>query len=93
MDQDDELTHLDRKGQARMVDVGAKEKTQREARAARVVQAAEGNAWKYHLRPGPLRFAAHRALWLGSCLAPGVMMRQFDWIYGHDVTRPPAGGR
>lgn len=33
MDQDDELTHLDRKGQARMVDVGAKQKTQREARA------------------------------------------------------------
>lgn len=33
MDQDDELTHLDRKGQARMVDVGQKDKTAREARA------------------------------------------------------------
>lgn len=33
MDQDDELTHLDRKGQARMVDVGEKAKTSREARA------------------------------------------------------------
>ena len=33
MDRDDELTHLDRKGQARMVDVGQKDKTAREARA------------------------------------------------------------
>ena len=33
MDRDDELTHLDRDGQARMVDVGEKTKTAREARA------------------------------------------------------------
>lgn len=33
MKRDDELTHLDQRGQARMVDVGAKEKTSREARA------------------------------------------------------------
>jgi cyclic pyranopterin phosphate synthase len=33
MDQDDELTHLDQKGQARMVDVGEKAKSAREARA------------------------------------------------------------
>ena len=33
MDRDDELTHLDRDGQARMVDVGEKSKTAREARA------------------------------------------------------------
>ncbi len=33
MDADDELTHLDRDGQARMVDVGEKDKTDREARA------------------------------------------------------------
>lgn len=32
-----ELTHLDEKGQARMVDVGAKEHTQREARAMAVI--------------------------------------------------------
>ncbi|WP_227267916.1 FAD-dependent monooxygenase [Roseobacter weihaiensis] len=58
----------------------------RRARAARVVSAASGNAWKYHLRPGPVRWAAHRALSMGSRLAPGVMMSQFDWIYRHDVT-------
>ena len=33
MDEDDELTHLDRDGQATMVDVGGKAKTTREARA------------------------------------------------------------
>ena len=33
MDRDDELTHLDRDGQAKMVDVGDKAKTAREARA------------------------------------------------------------
>lgn len=58
----------------------------RRERAARVVSAASGNAWKYHLRPGPMRWAAHQALRMGSRLAPGAMMSQFDWIYRHDVT-------
>ncbi len=61
----------------------------RAGRAARVVAAASRNAWKYHLAFPPLRWAAHGALRLGGRLAPGRMMRQFDWIYGHDVT---AGG-
>lgn len=55
-------------------------------RATRVVAAASGNAWKYHISSKPLRFAAHAALRLGGAVAPGRMMRQFDWIYGHDVT-------
>jgi salicylate hydroxylase len=61
---------------------------QRKPRAARVIAAANGNAWKYHLRHGPVRLAAHVALKLGSRIAPGLMMRQFDWLYGHDVTKP-----
>ncbi len=40
MDRDDELTHLDRDGQARMVDVGAKDKTAREARARATLRMA-----------------------------------------------------
>ncbi|WP_113911295.1 FAD-dependent monooxygenase [Roseovarius dicentrarchi] len=55
-------------------------------RATRVVDAASGNAWKYHISSKPLRFAAHAALRLGGAVAPERMMRQFDWIYGHDVT-------
>lgn len=58
----------------------------RRPRAERVIKAASGNAWKYHLRPGPLRWAAHAGLRLGSRFAPGSMMRQFNWLYGYDVT-------
>lgn len=58
----------------------------RRARAVRVIDAANGNAWKYHLRPGPVRGAAHLGLRLAGRVAPGAMLRGFDWIYGHDVT-------
>ncbi|MEP2641086.1 FAD-dependent monooxygenase, partial [Roseobacter sp.] len=60
----------------------------RRGRAVRVIDAAGRNARKYHLREGPVRSAAHFALGLGSRLAPGQMIRQFEWIYGHDVTQP-----
>lgn len=60
----------------------------RRARACKVINAATGNAWKYHLRVGPLRLAAHTALKLGGSLAPGKMLHQFDWLYLHDETRP-----
>lgn len=59
----------------------------REGRVRRVVEAARRNAWKYHLSFGPLRWAAHTALRAGGALAPERMMRRFDWLYGHDVTR------
>ncbi|MFD0857788.1 FAD-dependent monooxygenase [Roseovarius aquimarinus] len=58
----------------------------REDRARAIVEAANGNAWKYHLKFKPLRAAAHAALRLGGAIAPGRMMGRFDWIYGHDVT-------
>lgn len=58
----------------------------RKARAEKVIEAASRNAWKYHLKEGPLRRLAHLGLSLGSQVAPGRMMRQFNWIYGHDVT-------
>lgn len=71
---------------ASISDALASYQTAREGRARRVVEAANGNAWKYHLSFKPLRFAAHSALRLGGAVAPERMMRQFDWIYGHDVT-------
>lgn len=58
----------------------------RRDRVVKVIAAANGNAWKYHLRSAPVRAAAHLALRLGGQLAPGHMVRQFDWLYGHDVT-------
>ncbi|UWQ93176.1 FAD-dependent monooxygenase [Rhodobacteraceae bacterium M382] len=60
--------------------------TLRRPRAAKVVGAANGNAWKYHLRLPPVRGMAHMVLGLGGRLAPRRMVRQFDWIYRHDVT-------
>ena len=58
----------------------------RQDRARKVIHAANGNAWKYHLRFPPVRAAAHLALHLGGRFAPGAMVRQFDWLYGYDVT-------
>lgn len=58
----------------------------RRDRVVRVVAAANGNAWKYHLRPGAFRTAAHWALRLGGKVAPGRMLHRYDWIYGVDVT-------
>ncbi len=64
----------------------ARYQARRRDRAVRVIGAANGNAWKYHLRSAPLRGAAHLALRLGGRLAPERMVRRFDWLYGHDVT-------
>ena len=58
----------------------------RQPRVRRVIAAANRNAWRYHLSPGPLRWAAHTGLRLGSRFAPGRMLGSFDWIYRHDVT-------
>ena len=59
--------------------------SRRRERAQNVVSAANGNAWKYHLRP-PFNWPAHQILKLGGRLAPGRLVAQFDWIYRHDVT-------
>lgn len=58
----------------------------RQARARRVIAAANGNAWKYHLRFPPLRAAGHLGLRAVGRMAPAAMVRSFDWLYGHDVT-------
>jgi salicylate hydroxylase len=58
----------------------------RKPRVSRVIKAAESNAWRFHLHPGPVRFAAHTAIRLGGRLAPSRMLGAFDWLYGFDVT-------
>ncbi|MFT6674076.1 MAG: salicylate hydroxylase [Sulfitobacter sp.] len=57
------------------------------ARVKRVIDAANSNAWRYHLKPGPFRTLAHLGLGLGSRLAPSRMIGAYDWLYGHDVTK------
>ena len=51
-----------------------------------MIAAANGNAWKYHLRNPLIRGVAHRVLGLASRAAPGQMVKQFDWLYGYDAT-------
>ncbi|SNS41380.1 FAD-dependent monooxygenase [Antarctobacter heliothermus] len=58
----------------------------RRDRVVKVIDAASGNAWKYHLRNPLVRSVAHLGLGVVGRLAPGAMMRSFDWLYGHDVT-------
>jgi salicylate hydroxylase len=58
----------------------------RRPRAARIVQAATDNAAHYHLRPGPMRFAAHGALRLANRFAPHLVTGKFDWVHRFDVT-------
>lgn len=60
--------------------------SRRRDRCARIVKAASGNAWKYHLSAPPVRWAAHLAMRTLGAVAPGQLLRQYGWIYGHDVT-------
>lgn len=59
----------------------------RQGRVSRVIAAANGNARKYHIRNPLVRGVAHMGLGVIGRMAPGAMLRQFDWLYGHDVTR------
>ena len=60
--------------------------TLRQPRVRKVIEAANNNAWRYHLPRGPIRLAAHIGLGLGSRIAPGLMLKQFEWLYGYDIT-------
>lgn len=62
------------------------------ARVRRVIRTARGNAWRYHLRPGPVRTFCHLGLRMVSTVTPSLMLRAFDWLYDHDVTAG-SGGR
>lgn len=61
--------------------------SRRRPRAAKVIAAATGNAWKYHLKSPPLRGVAHLALRLAGQIVPNKMVHQMDWIYCHDETK------
>ena len=61
--------------------------TTRAPRTARIVDAASANARNYHLS-GPRRLIAHTALRMVGKIAPNLMLRRFDWLYDHDVTKP-----
>ncbi|GGE02546.1 salicylate hydroxylase [Gemmobacter megaterium] len=56
----------------------------RAGRTARIVAAATANARNYHLR-SPMREVAHLGLRTISRLAPGQLLRRYDWIHGMNV--------
>lgn len=55
-------------------------------RVSRAIAAANANARNYHHRNALKRRIGHGALSVVSTLAPGLLLRPFDWLYGHDVT-------
>lgn len=57
----------------------------RHERVVRVVKAANRNARNYHLRT-PVAQVAHQLLRISGRLVPNAPLRQFSWIYDHDVT-------
>ena len=59
----------------------------RAGRVAKVVKTTQGNAKRYHLREGVVRFGAHLGLKTLSTVSPSLMLRPFDWLYRHDVTK------
>ena len=57
----------------------------RKPRATRVQQAAARNANIYHMR-GFAKLPLHLGMKTLSTAAPNMLQKQFDWLYGHDVT-------
>ncbi len=55
-------------------------------RCRRIVEAANRNARNYHLG-GLTRAVGHLGLKIAGAVAPGLALRQFDWLYGFDVTK------
>ncbi len=53
-------------------------------RVSKIVAAANGNAWKYHLSFAPLRRAAQMGLWTIGKVAPNALSKSFDWIYSYN---------
>jgi salicylate hydroxylase len=54
------------------------------SRVERVVDASSRNAKAFHLS-GWRRHAAHLGLRMIDRVAPDLLVRRFDWLYGHDV--------
>lgn len=64
----------------------------RSKRVHRTIEAANANARNYHLRNPVARTAAYSGLRVLDRIAPGLMLRRFDWLYRHDVTASGTAG-
>ena len=58
----------------------------RHARTARVQAGSRANAKTFHRRSRLAQFATYGPMWLADKLAPGILHRSQNWLYGYDVT-------
>jgi salicylate hydroxylase len=58
---------------------------ERRPRVHDAIAEAEANARRYHLK-GPSRRLAHLGLRALGALAPQLLLRRLDWLYGFDAT-------
>lgn len=58
----------------------------RRPRVVRAIETANANARNYHLSNPVTRMTAHAGLRLLGNVAPGLLTRRFEWLYGYDVT-------
>ncbi|MEM6276720.1 MAG: FAD-dependent monooxygenase [Pseudomonadota bacterium] len=56
-------------------------------RVARVMKAVRANATRFHHGNPVARLIGHTGLRAVSNLAPGLIARQFDWLYDYDATK------
>ncbi|MEM1234822.1 MAG: FAD-dependent monooxygenase, partial [Pseudomonadota bacterium] len=59
----------------------------RAPRVARVMKTVRANATRFHHGNPVARVIGHTGLRALSTLAPGLISRQFDWLYDYDVTK------
>ncbi len=55
-------------------------------RTAKVQAASRANMGIFHRRSAVSRAATYAPMWLGGKIAPGLVRRRMDWLYGVDVT-------
>ncbi len=59
-------------------------------RTTAVQAGSRANMGTFHQRTAWGRLSTYGPMWLAGRLAPTLVHRRMDWIYGHDVTRAPA---
>ena len=59
----------------------------RQARTARVQAASRANMKTFHQRTKTGQIKTYGPMWLASKLAPSIVHKRMDWLYGFDVTK------
>ncbi len=60
--------------------------TQRLARTSKVQAASRANMGLFHKRSRLSQLATYGPMWVAGHVAPTLVHRRMDWLYGHDVT-------